>query len=173
MEKLLKILKATEIYITDIGTANKEVAELRMLIKALDSKKEFGINKIIKSIEKLDGNCEENKKKYNLRMLNEIYKKIYNMQTLSDEEIHIKNLYTKNDEVTRLLTCEDKSLISIISNEKHNCVTLEVLKIVAYARFGIEIKGKINRNIMVNEIKAFISQNNYYNNMEIAYNKEN
>lgn len=173
MENLLKILKATEIYITNIGVSNREITELKMLIKALDSKKSIGINKIIKSIEKLDGNCEENKKKHDLKILNEIYKKSYNMQTLSDEEIYIKNLYNKNDEVTRLLNCENKSLISIISNEKQNSVTLEVLKIVAYAKFGIEIKGKVNRNIIVNEIRAFISQNNYYNNMEIAYSKDN
>lgn len=63
MEKRIRILRLTESYIRDIGLSKKEVNQLKMLIDALESKKDLDIGTVIKGIEKIENNSKNEKKR--------------------------------------------------------------------------------------------------------------
>ena len=170
IENLLKILNATESYISTLGVTNKDLSDLRKLIIALENKKDVNIEKIILAIESLDSKTKSTKNKSDLKELKEVYKKIFLDNHISDKELKIRRAYNKDDVVVKLLKCKESELLSFLNNEKTNNQPVDVLKIIAYCRFGIQFKGKKSRMAVVNEIKSFISQKNYYKNMENAYN---
>ena len=169
MEELLKVLSATQIFLKETSTCKKNNTQLEKLIKALESKKHIDLDSIIRAIEAVDGKTVKRSKGISTEALNKIYAKLYKGQLLSRQEEIAKKMYSKDAEVMKLLNCTENEMLGYITSKTKDTYPIDVLKIVAYARMGMDIKGRVSKNNVIDEIRLCISQKKYYENMSSAY----